>query len=827
MIQFVEGREYCGLQISVAQRVLLKAIYGLPMAGEEELAMFCQCTGRLSYGPGEKLSEVTIIAGARSGKDSRIAAPIALYEAIYGEYQISRGEPVVVPLVAQDGDGAGIAFSYIKSYAHRPRINVHVDNELSRELWVRNVHAEAALSPTEREEDPEAARVTIRCFACSAKSIRGWSIPAGIMDEVAFFRVEGGANADEKVQTAIRRGGVALPRQALVKISTPYLKGGVLWDDIDEFYGEENAAHAREAGALVWRASTTLMNPAITEARLKRERAGKRRSKTARVEYDAEFAEDVSTFLALELLEAAVVKGRRELPPVSGTRYMAAVDPTGGGADAFTLAIVHAEWRGPRRVMVQDVLRGWSRPRGEKLDLKATVAEIAAVLKRYGLYKAFGDRYAGQWPVQEFRDNTVVYEQAERDKSSAYQEFEPWVTTGGIELLDHEQLLHEAALLEKRLKPGGKKPTIDHPKGAHDDYANAIPYFEEAIRLDPNYGRAYAALAMVYIRSAERRWTASLGTTGSQAYERGQKYLTEAMKLPTALAHQVAGIVLLGSTTPSPANFGSATPLAALAEFKEALSLDPGDSWNYVHVALALASMGRSAEAISYMNTAMRLDPHPPAIFMYYLGLAHFNLQRFEAAATSLEGATALNPDDQFPFLLLGATYGHLGRKEEAQSAIARANELAVQQGYFPVTISTAGRIYLFQLPDRERFRTGLRLAGVPDFLSEGSFATENRLTMDESRALFLGHRLHGRDLDTGAEWDVSTTANGTVTASGAWVSVDQGAIQFYRNRVCFGGPDSNQFCGTVLRNPGGTRTKLNEFIWDSVRGTRPFSQVE
>ncbi len=134
------------------------------------------------------------------------------------------------------------------------------------------------------------------------------------------------------------------------------------------------------------------------------------------------------------------------------------------------------------------------------------------------------------------------------------------------------------------------------------------------------------------------------------------------------------------------------------------------------------------------MTTAMRLDPHPPAIFMYYLGLAHFNLEKFEAAATSLESATALSPDDQFPFLLLGATYGYLGRKEEAESAIARANELAVQQGYFPVTISTAGRIYLFQLPDRQRFRTGLRLAGVPDFLSEGSFATENRLTMDEFR---------------------------------------------------------------------------------------------
>jgi hypothetical protein len=473
IVQFVEGREYCGLQISLAQRTLLKAIYGLPF-DEDEQDMFCSCTGRTSYTPAEKLSEVTIIAGARSGKDSRIAAPIALYEALYGEYPMARGEPVVVPLVAQDGDGSEIAFGYITSYAHRPRIAAQVDNELSRELWVRNVHAEAALSPKEREEDPEAARVVIKCFACSAKSIRGWSIPAGVMDEVAFFRVEGGANADEKVQTAIRRGGIAFPRQTLVKISTPYLKGGVLWDDIEEFYGEDNAAHARAAGALVWRASTTLMNPAITEARLQRERAGKRRSKTARVEYDAQFAEDVTTFLPQELLDAAVVAERRELAPVAGVRYVAAVDPSGGGLDAFTLSIVHVDQRGSRPVMVQDVMKGWRAPRGEKIDLDVVVDEIAAVLARYGLYRVLGDRYAGEWPVQAFQKRSVAYLQSERDKSAAYNECEPWVTTGSIELLDQIDLIHEAGLLEKRLKPGGKKATIDHPKGAHDDYPNAL-----------------------------------------------------------------------------------------------------------------------------------------------------------------------------------------------------------------------------------------------------------------------------------------------------------------------------------------------------------------
>ena len=43
------------------------------------------------------------------------------------------------------------------------------------------------------------------------------------------------------------------------------------------------------------------------------------------------------------------------------------------------------------------------------------------------------------------------------------------------------------------------------------DFAKAIPYFERAIELDPDYGRAHAALAMVYFRSYDQRWASSLG----------------------------------------------------------------------------------------------------------------------------------------------------------------------------------------------------------------------------------------------------------------------------------------------------------------------------
>jgi hypothetical protein len=54
-------------------------------------------------------------------------------------------------------------------------------------------------------------------------------------------------------------------------------------------------------------------------------------------------------------------------------RYVAAVDRSGGGADTFTLAIVHAEGKESDRRIVQDVMRGWSRRGHESTDLEGVV----------------------------------------------------------------------------------------------------------------------------------------------------------------------------------------------------------------------------------------------------------------------------------------------------------------------------------------------------------------------------------------------------------------------------------------------------------------------
>lgn len=443
IIDFVTDPQLLGLSISPAQQTLLRSIYGLPL-DEEQLDLWHRCTGRDTY-PQRPFAEVTVIAGARAGKDSRIAAPIVCFEALFGghEKHLAKGERGVIPLIAQDGRATRIAFGYIRDYLTTSKLlESRVVDVKAQEIALDN-------------------RISINCFPCTLASTRGFSCPAGVLDEVGFFRLEGQADSDAEVQASVRRGMLSFPETRLVKISTPYLKSGILFDDFRRGFGQD------DPDLLVWKASSIEMNPGLGAERLERERrldAGR----FAR-EYEAEWQDDLSAFLPGAWVEEAVVRGRHELPPRENVTYLAACDPSGGGADHFTFTIVHKE----RDKIVQDVLRGFHRVGTQAPDLASCVREIAETLQRYRLREISGDRYSGQWVRQEFERARVRYKDADLDRSRSFLECESLFAQGRIELLDHPQQTREFRMLEKRARPGGRAE-VTHPRGGRDDYANSL-----------------------------------------------------------------------------------------------------------------------------------------------------------------------------------------------------------------------------------------------------------------------------------------------------------------------------------------------------------------
>src|SRR6266404_4268949 len=174
IIEFVTDRNLLNLSLSAAQETLLRAAYGLSLT-KEQRQIYQACTGRSTYHTGHAFPELTVVAGARSGKDSRVAAPIVCYEAYFGGHaeRLHKGEKAVCALVAQDRDAAGVAFSYIKSYVMgSPYLRAEVPEEpLTNELQL-------------------ASGIRILTFPCSLKSLRAYSIPVAVLDELAFYRLE-------------------------------------------------------------------------------------------------------------------------------------------------------------------------------------------------------------------------------------------------------------------------------------------------------------------------------------------------------------------------------------------------------------------------------------------------------------------------------------------------------------------------------------------------------------------------------------------------------------------------------------------------------------
>jgi hypothetical protein len=185
---------------------------------------------------------------------------------------------------------------------------------------------ESVVLPVGRADQPAEERaleielkngITITCFPCTQRSLRGWSIPVGVLDELAFYRLEGSAVSDSEIQTSVRRGMLAFAETRLVKISTPYMRGGVLFDDFRNYYGTDSL------DVLVWKAPSVLMNPSLRAERMERER--RLDPQRFRREYEAEFIDDLAALFDALALEACVVPGRRELPPADGVEYVAVV----------------------------------------------------------------------------------------------------------------------------------------------------------------------------------------------------------------------------------------------------------------------------------------------------------------------------------------------------------------------------------------------------------------------------------------------------------------------------------------------------------------------
>lgn len=413
-------------------RALLAGFYGLPT----NAVAFRGLTGRLP--PAVPASELWTIAGRRGGK-SRIAALIATFEGCFTDHraELAAGETATVLLIASDRRQARTCFRYVRGLIH--------GNDMLRGMILRERMGEIELSN----------RTVIEVGTATLGGLRGYTVAAAVLDELAFWSTDGSNPAAEVISSL--RPALATLRGKIVAISSPYSRRGPLWDTYRRYYGQEDRR------ILVAQAPSVVLNPALDPGIVAD--ALEADAASASAEWLAQFRTDLEEFVKREVIEACIEPSVVERLPIRGVEYRAFCDPSGGVSDSMTLAIGHAEGDS----FILDCLREAKAP----FDPSAIVASFTETLRAYRCGRVSGDRYGGSWPEEQFRKLGVKYEAAGKAKSDIYRDFLPLLTSGKAELLDQPRLINQLVSLERRTARGGRD-SIDHAPNAHDDCANAV-----------------------------------------------------------------------------------------------------------------------------------------------------------------------------------------------------------------------------------------------------------------------------------------------------------------------------------------------------------------
>jgi TolB-like protein/Flp pilus assembly protein TadD len=239
-----------------------------------------------------------------------------------------------------------------------------------------------------------------------------------------------------------------------------------------------------------------------------------------------------------------------------------------------------------------------------------------------------------------------------------------------------------------------------------EDLLKAIPYLDEAVERDPNYSRAYAALAAVYWVGARTRWENYLDMSKGEAELMANIYLAEAMLNPTPLAHWIASDIMITRRRHQ----------EAVAEATRAIALDANDPIGYYAMSSALIYAGNPVDGAEFIKKAMRLDPHYTPDYLHILGKTQFFTGRYDDALSTFEEVLRRNPDNHWTFIYLAATYGNLGREQAAKSTIRTFVErLSKAESGVVLSLQSIDRSFYKEPKDVQRLREGLRIAGVPE----------------------------------------------------------------------------------------------------------------
>jgi len=236
-------------------------------------------------------------------------------------------------------------------------------------------------------------------------------------------------------------------------------------------------------------------------------------------------------------------------------------------------------------------------------------------------------------------------------------------------------------------------------RGTKRTHLKARELFEKAIKLDPGFSAAYAEKSFTYFSSF------------IMPMSRDPKVIKGAL-LAAERAVELDDNLPLAHARLAWAYFATRQHAKAVASARRAVALGPNDAEANVQLGNVLNWSGKPEEGKNYIEKAIRLNPHHPYYYLFYLGQSHYLQQNNDQAIELMRRVVT-----RAPYFLpvrrhLAVLYSEKGMLKEAKAETKEVLRI------FPGASIADERARCFYrwTPDvLTRFFTGLRKSGMPE----------------------------------------------------------------------------------------------------------------